>query len=52
MGDAKHLPVPRDLPHLFADGVGGLAACLCGALVFTNKPDPTTNSFWRIRAVP
>jgi alpha-tubulin suppressor-like RCC1 family protein len=23
-----------------------------GALVFTNAPDPTTNNFWRIRAVP
>jgi hypothetical protein len=22
-----------------------------GALVFTNTPDPTTNNFWRIRAV-
>jgi alpha-tubulin suppressor-like RCC1 family protein len=23
-----------------------------GVLVFTNRPDPTTNNFWRIRSVP
>jgi hypothetical protein len=23
-----------------------------GVLVLTNMPDPTTNNFWRIRAVP
>jgi hypothetical protein len=23
-----------------------------GVLIFTNRPDPTTNNFWRIRSVP